>query len=238
MALSDLVEATLDLLFPSRCGGCQMLLDSRTLFCASCGAVAERLGHPRCVVCAVPFEGPGEDHHCGECLAHPPAFETVRAPYLYGGPVARAVCDLKYAGRTDLAVPLGHEMLQTVGVRSIDRVVPVPLHPRRLRARGFNQAALLAEPIAAALGVRFDTTALVRRRETMAQAKLGRAERRLNVRGAFAVPARSRERVEGERVLVVDDVVTTGETVAACARALRRAGAAEVEVAAVARAMW
>jgi ComF family protein len=237
VAPASILEATFDLLFPSRCGDCDALLPTRAAFCAPCAAQVEPLPHPRCTICALPFQGTGDDHPCGSCLARPPAFAAVIAPYTYGGPVAGAVCRLKYAAQTDLAAPLVREIVPRLS-GPFDRVVPVPLHSTRLRERGFNQAALLAAPLAAALESRLETRALVRRRPTAPQAGLGRTARRRNVRGAFAVTPSARERLEGERILLVDDVVTTAETVAACARVLRRAGVAEVVVAAVARAMW
>jgi ComF family protein len=235
--LSRIVEATLDLLFPCLCGACEALLPARAAFCEGCAGWVEKLGHPRCTRCAVPFEGVGDDHPCADCLKRPPAFTTIRAPFSYGGPVAQALCRLKYGGHTELAAPLGQQLAGSVTGR-FDRVVPVPLHPRRLWERGFNQAALLAAPLAQALEATLDTRSLVRRRPTAPQAGLGRRARRLNVRGAFAVRPPAREHLEGARILLVDDVVTTAETVGACARVLRRAGASEVAVAAVARAMW
>jgi ComF family protein len=234
----SLLQDTLDLLFPGLCGGCSERVDGRAPLCDACARAAERLPHPRCSICAVPFEGAGEDHPCAECLRKPPPFAGVVAPFLYGGPVAGAVRGLKYAGRVDLAEGLGREVAACLPSGAIDRVVPVPLHPRRLAERGYDQAGLLASVVAREVGAPADHDALVRRRETAPQAGLGRVARRLNVRGAFVARPRRRAGLEGERIVLVDDVVTTGATVRACASALRRAGAREVWVAAVARAMW
>jgi ComF family protein len=233
-----LLQDTVDLLFPGRCGACEARVDGRDPWCEACRRGIEPLGHPRCTVCAVPFEGAGGDHPCGECLLRSPAFARVIAPLVYGGQVAAAVCALKYAGRTDLAAGLGQAIAACLPPGRIDRVVPVPLHDRRLTERGFNQAGLLATALAGHVETRVDHDTLVRRRETLPQAGLTRPARRCNVRGAFAVRAGARRALEGERVLLVDDVVTTTETVRACASVLRRAGAREVWVAAVARAMW
>jgi ComF family protein len=234
----SLLQDALDLLFPGQCGGCAERVDGRTVFCETCAGVVEPLPHPRCSVCAVPFEGAGADHPCGECLRKPPPFAGVVAPFVYGGPVAGAVRGLKYAGRMDLAEGLGRAVAACLPDGRIDRVVPVPLHARRLAERGYDQAGLLATVVAREAGARVDHDALVRRRETVPQAGLGRVARRMNVRGAFTARPRKRAGLDGERVVLVDDVVTTGSTVRACASALRRAGAREVWVAAVARAMW
>jgi ComF family protein len=235
---SDILQGALDLLFPGRCGACPARVDDRASWCDACARATEALGRPRCTMCAVPFEGAGSDHPCGECLARPPRFAGVVAPYVYGGSVAAAVCALKYGGRTDLAVGLARSVAACLPEGRIDRVIPVPLHERRLAERGFNQAGLLAAAIAELAEARVDHDALVRRRETAPQAGLGRSARVRNVRGAFSVRPGRRASLEGERVVLVDDVVTTTETVRACASALRRAGVREVWVAAVARAMW
>lgn len=235
---SDVLQGALDLLFPGRCGACEARVDGRAPWCETCARATEPLGSPCCTVCRVPFEGAGADHPCGECLARPPRFAAVVAPFSYGGSVAAAVCALKYAGRTDLAVGLARTIAPVLPPGRFDRVVPVPLHERRLAERGFNQAGLLATELAALAESRVDHDALVRRRETAPQAGLGRRARLRNVLGAFAVPSGRRAALEGERVLLVDDVVTTAATVRACASVLRRAGAREVWIAAVARAAF
>ena len=145
--------------------------------------------------------------------------------------MATAIHRLKYRDRPDLARPLGGVLATALPTTlDVDLVVPVPLHPRRLGHRGYNQSALLARVVAFELELRHDATALERIRDTDAQAELGRAERHANVAGAF-VGAR---RLAGRRVLLIDDVTTTGATLGACADAARRAGAQEVVCAAVA----
>lgn len=235
---SDILQGAIDLLFPGRCAACPARVDGRAIWCDACAGAVEALGRPRCTSCAVPFEGAGADHPCGECLARPPRFTAVVAPFQYGGAVAAAVCALKYAGRTDLAEGLADAVVACLPAGRFDRVLPVPLHAHRLTERGFNQAGLLASAIARMTETRVDHDLLVRRRETAPQAGLGRSARARNVRGAFAARPGRRGDLEGERVVLVDDVVTTTETARACASALHRAGAREVWVAAVARAMW
>lgn len=152
------------------------------------------------------------------------------AVFAYGGAVATAIVRLKYACRSDLAARFGSVMGAAASERelaaAIDVVVPVPLHPRRLAERGFDQAALLAGPVARRLAVRHAPRALIRTRDTPRQASLDRSARTSNVTAAFE--CRAPARVNGRRVLLVDDVRTTGATLRACAEALREAGAREV----------
>lgn len=146
----------------------------------------------------------------------------------YGGAMATAIGRLKYGDRADLGPRLGRAMLPAAErlAGKVDVVVPVPLHPRRLAERGYNQAALLARPVTRALGARSAPRALVRHRDTPRQAQLDRAERLVNVRQAFAVTHRAS--IRGARVLLVDDVRTTGATLEACTTALEAAGARDV----------
>lgn len=150
------------------------------------------------------------------------------AVFEYGGAMATAIGRLKYGDRADLGTRLGRTMLPAAErlLGRVDVVVPVPLHPRRLAERGYNQAALLSRPVTRALGARSAPRALVRQRDTPRQALLGRAERLVNVRQAFAVSDRAS--IQGARVLLVDDVRTTGATLDACAMALEAAGARDV----------
>lgn len=199
-----------DLLAPPRCAACDARLRGRAVFCAACAPS---------VIPAIPFVADG-----------------VAAFALYGGAVSEALRRLKYGGRADLAGPLGHLARRAARAASLraDAVVPVPLHPARLAERGYNQAALLAMEVAEELEVPLWPRALRRVRPTAQQARLDRTARRHNVAGAFAV--RSPEAVAGRRLLLIDDVCTTGATLAACAEALRTAGAAKVTALVVARA--
>jgi ComF family protein len=197
----------------------------------------------RCRICDHPVATRGEtDRVCGRCLLAPPAFERARACVLFRAsddddPLRAALHRYKYGRETALANGLG-SLFATRGreaVRPHDVVVPVPLHLERLRWRGFNQALLLAGRLCRTTGVRLDSFSLVRRRATVPQVELDEGARRRNVAGAFCV-ARP-ERVAGRRVLLVDDVLTTGSTVNECSRALQRAGAAAVDVLVLARAL-
>jgi ComF family protein len=201
--LRHALESLASLVAPDVCAGCDERIGVFTVFCAGCAGTLE----------------PARDLREGELAA-----------FAYGGALATAITSLKYGGRVDRARQLSHLLLRALEpLRSAppSLVVPVPLSRARLALRGYNQAALLAAPVARSLGSRFVPGALVRIRDTPAQASLGREARWQNVQRAFL--ARPRSPVfEGERVLVVDDVRTTGATLDACAIALRDAGAAEV----------
>ena len=192
-----------ELIAPTRCAACDGAVRQRSLFCAPCASTIERAG-----------AGDGRGTHVA-------AFE-------YGGAVATAIGRLKYEDRADLAPRLARAMAEAAQAFSgaIDLVVPVPLHPRRLAERGYDPAALLAAPVARRLGVPSRPCALARMRETPQQVVMDRASRLLNVAGAFAV--REHTTVAGARVLLVDDVRTTGATLDGCARALHEVGARAV----------
>ena len=187
-----LVEGLLSLASPPRCAACDERVAARVVFCPACARTVER------------------------------APAGASAPFLYGGALARAIHRFKYEDATHLARPLG-ELLRhaPVPVVGLSVVVPVPLHPRRLAQRGFNQAALLGDAIARAWSLPMNVTALSRVRDTSRQAALERDARLTNVDGAFH-PAHS---MVGHPVLLVDDVATTGATLRACAASLTAAGA-------------
>jgi len=190
-----------ELVAPTRCAACEELVAPRLLFCAACSPSVTRAG-PQ----------PPREH----------------AVFDYGGAVATAIARFKYAGRSDLAARFAAAMTARTlpAGAEVDLVVPVPLHPRRLVERGFDQAALLALPIARSWGLRCATRVLLRTRPTPPQASLDRAARSANVADAFRCA--SPEAVRGRRILLVDDVRTTGATLASCADVLDRAGAVEV----------
>lgn len=192
--------------------------------CAGCDGCLPAAGPAFCPACAPLLERPPE-------AQRPPGL--LAAAFLYGGPLADAILRLKYAGRTDLARGLGDLLADTAlpYAGRVDRVIPLPLHPARLRERGFNQSALLSAPVARAIGVPLDVACLIRVRPTRDQAGLARDGRAENVRGAFSV----RPAADIGRVLLVDDVRTTGATLAEAAEALLRAGAREVRTLALAR---
>ena len=227
-------------LFPTVCVGCRRVVARGALpICAGCSETIERIDvSSSCRVCARRFAA-GPPVVCGVCSSSPKSFSRVSAYCVHGGAVADALARFKYGGEEPLARSLGMLLRAGLdgrgGVAELDVVIPVPLHLRRLRARGFNQAYLLA----GYLGVPSLTRGgaiLERVRDTPPQAGLSARERKTNVDGAFRVrPGRERA-IMGARVLLVDDVLTTGATANECARILRDAGADAVSIAVVSRA--
>lgn len=242
MAPTRILIALADLLWVPRCAACDNFVtlaagDSvSAAFCPVCIESLVPTGSPRCPICGLTFAGAGKDHVCGHCLADRPAFSSSYAPFLYGGAVKQAILRFKYRPAPWLGTQLGRLLSSRdgVAVATPDVVIPVPIHPFRLRQRGFNQAALLARHGASAYRVPLDTTTLLRTRETMPQAGLNRAQRLMCLRDAFT--ANSTSRLTDARVLLVDDVVTTTATIRAAARALVKAGARRVDVLSLARA--
>jgi len=199
--------------------------------CPPCRRALPWLPAERCPVCAAPSAG---NAVCGTCLAEPPVFLRSCAALLYEFPVDALVQAFKYRGDLPLGDTLGQLLRDAVAVEPrADAIIPMPLHPARLRERGFNQALELARRVGQALRLRVLARACVRLRDTPPQASLPWKERSGNIRGAFACEAD----LTGKRIAIVDDVMTTGHTLNELARALKRAGAAEVYCWVVARAV-
>lgn len=227
-ALRPLARSLADLVWPPRCAGCRDPIELEP-FCPICAEALVPVAGG-CTRCGLP----GPDAVCGACLASPPAFAAVRVGGLFGGPLADAVHALKYGDRPALARPLGEWLARRVALPPGAAIVSVPLGRLRRVERGYDQAGLLADELAAAAGRGGDRLGgcLVRIRETPPQVGRGRTERRKNVKGAFWASGA----VEGREVALVDDVITTGATADAAARALLDAGATRVTVVALARA--
>ena len=231
-----LVDPVLAVVFPSACPACGRLLahPGRGPLCEPCWASLPRHRAVACR-CGLPLLSGGSV--CGRCRRGRQPFAAGASLGPYEGSLRLVLHQLKYSGRRRAGRRLAEALLEEPAVRALvsssDVLVPVPLHPRRLRERGYNQAALLAEQIARRSGRPVCADALVRRQDTAPQAGLTAAARRRNVEDAFAV--RRRASVTGRTVTLVDDVLTTGATAFACARRLREAGATEVRLLTVAR---
>lgn len=224
----------LDVAFPPSCPACHAQVSAQGNFCSDCFAALKQISMPQCACCGIPFAfDTGADAQCPECLAEVPSFDTARAPLVYDATSAPLIRGLKFHDRYTGLRRAVAMMVAAHGGRPMDLIVPVPLHWRRLVMRRFNQSALLGFALSRALNVPCLPQGLKRTRYTTPQMRLPRAERLRNVRDAFAVPDAAI--IAGKHVLLVDDVVTTGATVAACAAALKKAGAASVHVLALAR---
>jgi ComF family protein len=220
--MGRLRQAALELVFPARCVGCGR---GGAFLCDACTSLLAPATPPRCPRCWQPG---AEGRPCLECQAAPPAFDGLRAAFVYQGLARELVQALKYRGMTALAAPMCSFLAELVREQRLvaDAVVPVPLSGLRRRTRGYNQAEVLAGGLARELHLPLRRRALRRRRHTPAQARsAGAEERRRNVAGAFAADGKA---VAGRLVLLVDDVATTGATLDACAAALRQAGARSV----------
>ncbi|HLI11040.1 MAG TPA: ComF family protein [Alphaproteobacteria bacterium] len=223
---------------PARCLGCGAVVDRPGLLCAPCWSEIAFLGPPLCACCGLPFEvAPGEPALCGACLARHPPFARARAVFAYDDRSRRLILAFKHGDRLHGVPAFGRWMARAGASLLSDAslIAPVPLHWTRLFRRRYNQAALLALALGRESGVPVLPDLLLRRRRTPSQGKLSATERRRNMRGAFALNARYGEQMKGRRVLLVDDVFTTGATVGACSRVLLRAGASAVDVLTLAR---
>jgi ComF family protein len=226
----------LNFLLPPVCVACDQPVDAPGRLCAACWPAVSFITDPRCSCCGLPFELPvGEGALCGACVAAPPRFTRARAAARYVGPVRDLILRFKHGDRLDLTPALARWLVQAGGdcLDGADALVPVPLHWRRRLGRRYNQSAELARAVGGLAAVPVLTQALVRRRATPSQGRLGRLARLRNVAHAFEVPVAAA--VAGRHLVLIDDVMTTGATVDACARKLLAAGAARVDVLTVAR---
>jgi len=232
-------EAIKNLLFPVRCLTCDRQLGRRRLpqICDDCRPLFSPIVSPLCPGCGKPYQA-GEDHFCGDCLRDHFAFDLARAMFLYQEPVKSLLLSFKFGGSLTGLATLGTLTKQS-GVDNLfsepDLVLPVPLHIRRLRSRGFNQSLLLARTCFPGWQNKISPDLLLRLQPTRPQTSLSGKARRTNLKSAFAIP-RPLE-IRGKRILLVDDIFTTGSTLHECAKILRQAGALQIEAFTLARAL-
>ncbi len=221
----------LDLFFPPLCVSCQdWLKDSSVFFCETCERLWPSLQTPCCSLCCRPFSSPVEESHlCGDCLMEPPPYRKLHAVARYEGILHDLLVQFKFQGKERLIKPLGQKLRLYLGQTQIecDLVLPVPLHPSRLRERGFNQSLLLAQVVASELQVPLERRLLFKTKATAPQTSLKGDDRRKNLRNVFDV--RDKDRIQGKRILMIDDVFTTGATMKEVAQILKKAGASQVE---------
>ncbi|MFT3967478.1 MAG: ComF family protein [Sphingobium sp.] len=223
----------LDFALPPRCPNCLDIVAEQHGFCAACWQSIRFLGEPCCAACGLPFDyNLGADARCGACHGEAPPFDRARAAMAYGEVARTVALRFKYGRRTGHARLMARYMARHLAGMDMSDVllVPVPLHRWRLWSRGFNQAALIARALAVEAGGRAIVDALVRTRRTPPLKRMSARQRRWLVKGAFALSPRRRDAVAGRHVILIDDIWTTGATAAACARMLRRAGAARVDL--------
>jgi ComF family protein len=238
-----LFRRALRFLLPVHCATCTAPLsdDPIPLFCRNCWATIAPLAHPSCPRCDHPFVSPvatihSPDRLCQACEEEPPAYTRAWTLYPYLPPLQDAICLLKYRRKVAVVPALARLMIDRLPpLASIDSIMPVPLHAERLREREFNQSLLLADRIARHLRVPLSYTNLIRIAAAPPQTTLTRKERLKNLRGAFAL--RHPERIAGKRILLIDDVFTTGTTMDECAAVLRQAGSGDVFALTLARTM-
>ncbi len=237
---TTLIEAALGILLPPRCPSCDQNISDHRLFCAECFTRVAFVTEPCCNRCGVMFGFVGQgglERLCHSCQLKPPAFTRARAAFRYDPGTRRLILPFKHGDRTELAPILAAHMARAGAplLKQADVLVPVPLHRRRLFQRRYNQAALLARALSRTSGIPVLLDGLVRRRPTPSLGHKAAADRRNALAGAFAVSSNRTGAIEGRRVVLIDDVMTSGATAHECAIALGAAGATDVSVLVAAR---
>lgn len=228
----------IDLVLPPQCLGCGSLVEEPHTLCAACWGQLRFIERPLCAACGRPFSVPEDDGAlCGRCVRRPHVYARARSSLVYDDGSRHMILMFKYGDRTDAAPLFGTWMGQAGRdlLGDADLIAPVPLHWTRLLRRRYNQAALLAQAIGRTAGIAVEVDLLRRQRRTARLAGMGPKDRARTVKGAITVPAARSARVKDRRVLLIDDVLTTGATVDACAQALLDAGAHAVDVLTLAR---
>ena len=232
------METALDLLYPPQCLKCGAITSRIHTLCGDCWQTISFISAPCCTACGLPFDYDlGAGAICGECARTRPVFDRARAAFIYDDQSRQLILGFKHGDQLQRAIAFSRWMNRAGEdlITAADYLIPVPLHWTRLFARRFNQAVVLAMKIGGRAGKPVLTRTLIRRKRTPSQGRLRRSRRVANLRGAFKVPPGAKEELAGKRVLLIDDVLTTGATATACTKTLRRAGATHVDVLTLAR---
>lgn len=235
--LQQTIETVINFLYPSQCRVCenQIGLESVPYMCDTCWHDIDFIEPPWCEMCGIP----NTEDKCDSCAANPPPYGKLRTIAFYEAALQQAIHLFKFEKRTTLAKPLTQLLMQYIpddfSIAEYDFILPIPIHKKRLRERGFNQATLLANGIAKITGVPVVTDVLTRYRNTSPQSSLDRETRQTNIIGAFEL--HKKEVVQDKRILVLDDVFTTGATVREAVKVLWNADPIEIDVLTLARAL-
>ncbi|MEA3471411.1 MAG: ComF family protein [Thermodesulfobacteriota bacterium] len=239
--IREMFSGLTDILFPPRCIICGGSPEEggKSPFCSECLSKINFIRPPLCPCCGLQFtDTGGVNHLCGDCISKKPLFSTARALGIYDKILLDTIHLFKYSGKILIGERMGTFMAEhrydSLNIGEFSLIIPVPLHPKKLRERGFNQSLILGRQLSKKFSIPLDFGTLKRRVDTKPQVNLGKSERIKNVKGAFMV--RQKERIAGERILLVDDVYTTGSTVNECARVLIEAKASTVAVLTLAKA--
>lgn len=233
-ALQSFLRKFLHVIFPSTCACCDVPLwdDPVPFVCQTCWSSLAPITGPCCPHCGGPYASPvalqrSPSHECGACRAKPPAFTQTWSLFPYQSPLREAIILFKYGGKRSLTTPFLQAMIPALPILPIiDVLMPIPLHPQRLREREYNQSLLLAHGLSQHLRIPMLLSCLLRVRPTVPQTSLSKKGRLTNLHRAFAVKDVSR--IKGQRILLIDDVFTTGTTLHECAKALRQAGSGSI----------
>jgi ComF family protein len=230
-----------ELLFPNQCLYCNHLIGQEGAFCNSCWQKLQFITDPKCNICSHPFEFQITDNlTCAKCLNNKPSYDKVITLFRYNQIIKKVIGDFKYYDNTFLSKKLAQNLINkhSPELSEIDLIIAIPLHKKRLRKRKFNQAILIGKEVSKVLNKRFINDLLLRIKNTTAQAGLRKKQREKNLQGAFALNKKYQEMIKSKKILLVDDVMTTGTTLENCAKILKKFGAKEVTVLVIAKRVF
>ncbi len=232
----------LEIIFPSHCLYCEKIISAEGLFCSDCWQKLQFITEPKCKICAHPFDFKvSDDLTCASCLSDPPAYDKTITVFRYNEIIKKIISQFKYRDTTYIAKKLAKFLFHRsrAELTNIDLIVAVPLHKKRLRQRKFNQASLLCRAMLQHTPTtKFYPDFLLRIKNTAAQVTLRKKQRKKNLKSAFALNPKYFQTVKNKRILLIDDVITTGATLENCAKVLKKAGAKKVTALTIAKTVF